>query len=265
MIEKRMKIGVVGNGVVGSFLVKSMERAGHAVAIYDPGQEAYSSEQMRLYINVCDLVFVAVPTPCDEYGACDLSNVEDAIAWIEPPICIKSTVAPGTTDRLVKDTGKRIVFSPEYIGETPFHRYNQRLDMDVIAVGGDENTCELFLNLFRSVFGPEPRYFQTSAVTAELAKYMENCFFALKVAFVGQFFILSKVYGAQFTALREIWTADPRVGRSHSTVTGGLGFGGKCLPKDLSAIVASANEVGANASLLESIQQFNRMLNAIIL
>lgn len=255
-----MTIGVVGYGTVGQFIAKALRRAGHHVVVFDVGLVDYRSEQNKISVNSADLVFVAVPTPCTDNGACDISYVMEAVSWIIPPICIRSTVPPGTTDRLVTETGKRIVFSPEYIGETPFHLYSDRTTADVIAVGGDERTCEQFLGLFRSVFGPEPRYFQTSAATAELAKYMENCFFATKVAFVGQFYQLAETYGAQFTTVREIWTADPRIGRSHSTVTGGLGFSGKCLPKDLSAIIHSATEAGANVGLLEAVQRFNNLL-----
>jgi len=258
-----LRIGIVGHGTVGKSLALSFMRAGMSVAIYDIGQAEYASGQHKQNVNLCDLVFVSVPTPCRQDGSCDTSAVEDAVTWIVPPICIKSTVAPGTIDRLVRNTGKRIVFSPEYIGETPFHRYREKLDLDVIAVGGDEETCELFLDLFRTVYGPEPRYFQTQAVTAELAKYMENCFFATKVAFVGQFYLLAKKSGANFTTLREIWTADTRIGRSHSTVTDGLGFSGKCLPKDISAIIASAEERGVDIQFLKSVLEFNRFLQAM--
>jgi nucleotide sugar dehydrogenase len=178
-------------------------------------------------------------------------------------MCIKSTVVPGTTDRLASETGKKIVFSPEYIGETPFHLSKQITSCDLVAVGGEAATCDLFIKLYQLVLGPEPHYFRTTAATAELAKYMENCFFATKVSFAAQFCLLATAFGADFTVMREIWVADRRVGRSHSTVIGSLGFGGKCLPKDLRAIISWAKEVGANPMLLEAIQEFNESIQQL--
>jgi UDPglucose 6-dehydrogenase len=77
--------------------------------------------------------------------------------------------------------------------------------MDVVAVGGRRDTAELVVNIYTQVLGPEPVYIITDAVTAELAKYMENCFFATKVAFVAQFLLLAQSFGADFTTMREIW------------------------------------------------------------
>jgi nucleotide sugar dehydrogenase len=172
-------------------------------------------------------------------------------------MCIKSTIPPGTVKRLVASSGKQIAFSPEYVGETPYHRSHESLIPDLIAVGGEEKICELVVTAYRAVLGPEPRYFVTDSVTAELAKYMENCFFATKVSFVAEFYLLAATLGANFTMMREIWTADTRVGRSHSTVVGDLGFGGRCLPKDLAAIIHEARENGIRATLLEAVQDFN--------
>ena len=175
-------------------------------------------------------------------------------------MCIKSTVVPGTVNRLASITGKRIVFSPEYVGETPFHKSKQTQEPDLVAVGGDLDTCELVLDAYRSVLGPQPQYFVTDSVTAELSKYMENCFFATKVAFVAEFYLLAKHFGANFTQMREIWVADTRVGRSHSTVVSKPGFGGRCLPKDLSAIIYQARQQGETPTLLEAVQILNNSL-----
>jgi UDPglucose 6-dehydrogenase len=257
-----MQIGIVGHGVVGKHLTMMFENA-HEVVIYDKHKVEYSDERSKAAINQSDVVFIAVPTPQTEVGGCDTTEVIDAITWITPPICIKSTIVPGTTDRLVRDFNKAIVFSPEYIGETSYHLYKSRMDVDVVTVGGDDETCKLFLRLLRSVLGPEPKYFQTTAVTAELAKYMENCFLATKVAFVGEFYLLAELFGVNFTTMREIWCADPRIGRSHSTVTEQLGFGGKCLPKDLSALIVEAAAHGYNPPLLGGVQQSNGLLSKI--
>jgi len=230
--------------------------------IYDKFSPLYGSVSCKDEINQCDLVFVAVPTPALDDGRCDISAVREVVEWIQPAICIKSTVPPGTTQQLAVEFGKQIVFSPEYVGETPFHKSLESRIPDLVAIGGDRSVCERFITAYRDVLGPEPRYFVTDSVTAELSKYMENCFFATKVAFVAQFYLLATHFGADFTQMREIWTADTRVGRSHSTVTGKLGFGGKCLPKDLSAIIARTREDGGTAEFLEAIDHYNKELRA---
>jgi len=252
-----MRIGIVGYGVVGKHLAKVFSSGQSELFIYDKYLPEYASADHKQNINRCDLVFIAVPTPSLEDGNCDLSAIEESVEWIQPPICIKSTIVPGTTDRLVAYTGKQIVFSPEYVGETPFHAYRSRA-LDFIAIGGEPTTCSLFASAYRTVLGPEPIYFLTDSITAELAKYMENCFLATKVAFVAQFYLLAQHFGADFNQLREIWVADARIGRSHSTVVDRLGFGGRCLPKDLAAIICTARQAGIEAPLLEAVQQFNR-------
>ncbi len=258
--DHRMRIGIVGYGTVGKHLCQIFSSESNIIKVFDKFSGDPLARSTCEEINDCDLVFIAVPTPASADGTCDLAAIEEVVQWVRPPICIKSTIVPGTVDRLVARTGKRIVFSPEYVGETAFHKYRYTQEADLVAVGGDRETCELFLNAYRSILGPQPHYFVTDAVTAELAKYMENCFFATKVAFVAQFSLLAKQFGANFTQMREIWVADTRVGRSHSTVVDSLGFGGRCLPKDLSAIICEARSSGADPTFLEAVQTFNDSL-----
>lgn len=252
------KIGVVGCGTVGSFLKSILEETNYSVEAYDKLKAPYNGPEQQRRVNDCELVFIAVPTPTTKEGA-DLSAVEEAVSWIERPMCIKSTIVPGTTDRLVATTRKEIVFSPEYIGETPYHKYRRTHSEEVIAIGGNRETAEKFVGLYTEIFGPEPHYFVADAVTVELAKYMENCFLATKVAFVSQFYLLAEMFGCDFRKMREIWVADSRIGRSHSTVMKELGFGGRCLPKDIDALIMASRQFGA-APLLEAVAEFNRQI-----
>ncbi|HEV2645630.1 MAG TPA: hypothetical protein VGU46_04625 [Acidobacteriaceae bacterium] len=254
------KIGIVGLGVVGKVHQEALKAANIETAIFDKFDTRYSGGEQAAAVNDCTLVFISVPTPSNADGSCDVSAVEEVVGWVNSPMCIKSTIPPGTTDRLVAITGKQITFSPEYTGETVFHAHKSHLSKDIVAVGGSRNAAQLVVDIYAQILGPEPIYMITDAITAELAKYMENCFFATKVAFVAQFFMLAQSFGADFTAMREIWTADARVGRSHSTVVGSPGFGGRCLPKDLSAILAAARQVGCKPELLEAVDLFNRSL-----
>jgi UDPglucose 6-dehydrogenase len=254
-----MDVGIVGYGKVVAHLDQMLRSAGFETKVYDRYKEKLSSVIAKGAVNRCKLVFLSVPTPNDASGNCNLSEIHEALSWIERPICIKSTVTPGTTDRLVREYRKAVVVSPEYTGETPYHRYRHETPADVVAIGGNRDVARLFIEIYKMVLGPAPRYFIADARTVELAKYMENCFFATKVSFVAQFYLLAQAFGADFDLVREIWTADPRIGVSHSTVIDSLGFGGKCLPKDLMAIISCARESGG-APLLEAVDSFNKSL-----
>jgi UDPglucose 6-dehydrogenase len=256
-----VKIGIVGYGVVGKALARLFGYGRHNpdLEVHDKYLEGMNSEGHRAAIQKCDIVFVAVPTPEAADGSCDLSAVEEVIDWASPPICVKSTVPPGTTDRLAKSTGKKICFSPEYIGETAWHVWKGVEDCGFIIVGGEKPVCSLVVRAYQRYLGPLPCYHITDAKTAELCKYMSNTFLATKVAFVNQFYDLAQGFGVDFDKLRELWLADPRIGRSHTMVTEERGYRGRCLPKEMAALIKAAHSFGG-APLLEAVDRYNDAL-----
>ena len=253
-----MKIGIVGHGVVGSAMARFLSKQPrHQVFIYDKFQPPYDSLERKLQINASDLAFLCVPTPAAADGfSCDVSAVEECLDWITPPVCIRSTVIPGTVDRLAAQTGKSIAFSPEYLGEHPDHPWHQEGACGFMIVGGPPDLCDLVLSVFD---GLGLRLYRTSARAAELCKYMENSFLATKVAFVNQFYDIASALHVDFGELRELWLADPRIGPSHSFVTEERGFRGRCLPKDVSALAEAMRPLGGTP-LLEAILKYNNDL-----
>jgi UDPglucose 6-dehydrogenase len=258
--EKRfiMNIGIVGYGIVGRALSKLFGGEGGSadVQIYDKFIQGMNAEDRKDAIQTCDLVFIAVPTPEGPGGACDVSAVEEVVSWVAPPMCLKSTLPPGTVDRLVERTGKRICFSPEYVGETRWHPWKGIESHGFVIVGGERKLCALVVTAYQAHLGPLVRYYITDARTAELCKYMENSFLATKVAFVNQFYDLAQAYGVDYHELREIWLADERIGRSHTIVTEERGYRGRCLPKDVAAVIQASRPFGG-APLLEAIDRYN--------
>lgn len=255
-----MKIGLVGFGVVGHALAR-LFGGEEQLAIYDKFRRGYNSAAQRAAMDSQELVFVAVPTPEAPDGSADVSQVEDVVGWVQAPVCIKSTVPPGTTDMLAHKYRKLVCFSPEYVGETAWHPLKYVESHGFIIAGGPREAARLVLRAYQERLGPETRYLLTTAKTAEMAKYMENCFLAMKVAFTNQFFDLARLLGIDFNELRELWLQDPRISRSHTLVTAERGFGGRCLPKDLAAVVALARRLGG-APLLEAVQRYNREIRA---
>lgn len=253
-----MKLGIVGYGVVGKALARLFghEAGNPSLHIYDKHVPGMNDTRARDCIQACDLVFVAVPTPESADGRCDVSAVEEVVSWVRPPMCIKSTIPPGTVDRLVAETGKQICFSPEYVGETRWHPWKGIDAHGFLIVGGEKNVSDLVVRAYQEYLGPLVRYYLSDAKTTELCKYMENTFLATKVAFVNQFYDLAEAYGVKFTELRELWLADERVGRSHTIVTEERGYRGRCLPKDMAAILYEAKKFGG-APLLEAVDRYN--------
>jgi UDPglucose 6-dehydrogenase len=253
-----MRLGIVGYGVVGKALAKvfRFEAGNPDLVIYDKFAKGMNSAARRAALQKCDLVFIAVPTPEAPDGKCDLSAIEEVVSWVKPAMCVKSTVPPGTVDRLAAKEGKSICFSPEYVGETAWHPLKGIENHRFIIVGGERSACRLVIRAYQQFLGPMPHYYITSAKTAELCKYMENAFLATKVAFANQFYDIAEGLGVDYDELRELWVADERVGRSHTIVTTERGYRGRCLPKDMASIIHVARQAGG-APLLEAVDRFN--------
>lgn len=274
----KKKIGIVGFGYVGQAMCKFFEDH-FDVIFYDTNYKKSSQEATLIDrrsknkedINKCDLAIVCVPTPMGMNGRVDTSIVTETVAWLETPlILIKSTVPPGTTEKLMKATGGfNIAFSPEYIGEgnyvIPWWKgYPDPKDMkhhDFQILGGDREITSRILPYFQRVLGPDAKYLQTDSTTAELVKYMENSWIYTKVMFCNEFYDLAKKLDVDYNELRELWLLDGRVERMHTAVfTEDRKVGGKCLPKDVSGIVHLGEDIGVDMSVLKAVLNKNNKL-----
>lgn len=273
------RVAVIGHGYVGKALVNFFKDHFEVIArdikkehLFKKGvlvEEKLTDDDDWVSINKADLAIISVPTPMNHDGRVDCSFVEKVIEKLSLPlILIKSTIPPGTTASLVQKTAKRIVFSPEYIGEGSYvvqwwkdRGYPHPTDMkyhDFQIFGGERGAAAEVLQFFKKVLGPDPRYILTDSTTAELCKYMENAWAAAKVTFCNEFYEISKTFGVNYDELRELWLLDGRVERMHTAVfVDKRGFGGKCLPKDVHGIVHAAREVGYEAQFLKGVLQNN--------
>ncbi len=275
------KVAIIGYGYVG----KAMHKIFPDALLYDKYNYSKNGDEKPFihgpgteerWISECELAIICVPTPMlesdDEFKEVDLSIVEEVIAWLETPlILIKSTVPPGTIDRLVKETGKNIGFSPEYVGEgnyqiTPWKYMsptNPRTH-EFQIIGATQDTRDRIANVFVRYLGPEKVYYLVNAVEAEIIKYMENSWGAMKVMFANEFYHLSQKLGASYHRVREGWALDNRVERMHTAVfVDKEGFAGKCWPKDLNGIVAVGDKVGAELSLVKTVLRGNRVIKGV--
>lgn len=202
----------------------------------------------------------------DEQGACDTSIVEEVLSWVETPlILLRSTVPPGTTDRLMAKTGKNIVFSPEYAGEskywTPYDFHTDERKMPFYILGGDVDACQRIIDLYAIVAGPTKQYRTTTAKIAETVKYFENEYFAWKVMWATELRETCEAIGVPFWEVRDLWALDPRVEAMHTAAfADNPGFGGKCFPKDTAALYAWAKAAGYEKKVLKAIIDKNKIL-----
>ena len=253
-----MRITIAGYGPVGHYLERVFAPS-HEVVLYDPPRGIGGDGDLA----DCDFAILAVPTPPGPHGAADTSVVEDVVAKASPRLAIvcESTVPVGTTERLIAETGKAMVFVPEYAGETEGHPYREMSARTFFIYGGHEPAVSHVRDLYKGIF-PNASHHIVPPSTAEMVKYMENTFLATKVAFCNEFFDLCAATGVDYEEARRMWLLDWRIGPSHTVVTPERGYDGRCLPKDIAAVIATGRELGVPMEILESVQRANARLRS---
>lgn len=275
-MKKKDKVAIIGAGFVGQGMRKIFKDA--LVYDVDMVRRLNSLEEIN---DECGLALICVPTPPagmkeqkvnaseKSWLAADISFVEEAIKNLErvPLILIKSTVPPGTTEYLRKKYKKKILFSPEYIGESTYYTPPEYLDpLDPVKhgfliVGGPGNEADEVIEFFKQPLGPACKFYKCLPVEAELIKYMVNCWGAVKVTFANEFWDICRTFGASYNSVREGWCLDSRVEKIHTQVfENKRGFGGKCFPKDLMALISQTEKAGYTPGLLKEVWRTNRRM-----
>lgn len=237
------KVAIIGAGWVGGAYNKMFPDA----VIYDEPRGIGSRKET----NACDIAIVCVPTDLDG-PVLDMSIVEDVVSWLDTPlVLIKSALQPGTVDRLVKETGKKIAVSVEMVGEgkyfIPFWKYPHPEDPtyhSFLIVGGEEETARRCADVLWSRMSPDTDIHLVSAVEAEICKLMENAWGAQKVTFANVMYDICEKFGANYTKVLQAWGADGRTEKMHMRVIPGKrGWRSKCYDKDIPAL-AQLDESG---------------------
>ena len=259
-----MIIGIIGQGFVGSAIREGL-KSFYSVMTYDIDKEKCTSTHQAVCEN-SEIIFVCLPTPMRKSGQCDTRILEEAIKRINeecsrleksPTIVIKSTVPPGTTDRINESSSLDVCFSPEFLTEA--NSFDDFKNQNRIIVGG--KGARKVKQMFRKPF-PNIPIVITKSMTAETVKYFINCFLASKVTFANQFYDICDNIGVDYDKVCEYALLDTRIGRSHFAVPGpdgDKGFGGHCFPKDLSGLIFLAQDHGANTDFLTQIESSNQM------
>jgi UDPglucose 6-dehydrogenase len=255
--------GIMGLGTVGGTLRHAFDAAGIATRLYDPYVGVGTIDDLA----PSDVVFVCVPTPADGDGGFDLSEVWAAVHDVSPVlrpgalVAIKSTVTPGTSDRLAAAfPNLQFCSVPEFLVAARPHESLARSDRMIVGASSDEAAS--LLASFLSAVSPAAPIVRMRPIEAELAKLCSNVMLASKVALANELALICEQFDVEWPVVQAAVGLDRRIGPDHLTVTAERGFGGGCFPKDMDGLIAAAREAGYAPTVLQEIAAFNRRIRA---
>lgn len=268
-------IGIIGYGYVGrsveyGFIDYDRQRGfepKHRALIYDKYKDLQPLDEV---LDRSDIIFVCLPTPYDEtHLRIDLAIYDDVMAQICPKLAgrgkvvvVKSTVVPGTTRRYASQyPAVPFAMNPEFLTEANY--LQDFVNPDRIVIGADNDwVAQKVIDLYRTSF-PSATIVRMSTVAAEIVKYQANVMLAVKVALANIFYDLCQADHVNYDDVKKGVALDKRIGPSHLDVTSERGFGGKCFPKDLGAIIGRCRELHVDCKVLEEIHAYNLRIRKV--
>ena len=258
-------IGIIGQGFVGNAVYQKFKNY-FDVLTYDLDESKCNSTKEDLLFK-CNTIFLCLPTPMNTDGSCNVDILQKELENIElitdnqeikKTIVIKSTVSPGTTDKWNSSyESLDIVFNPEFLTEAnaveDFNNQNR------IILGGPRPATTELRRMYSKVF-PKAHIIKTDSTHAEMVKYLTNSFLATKVSFANEIYQICDKLNIDYDKVVEYATLDDRLGKSHWNVPGpdgDFGFGGHCLPKDLSALIYLAMNLHTETNVLNAVEETN--------
>ncbi len=289
-----MKLAIIGTGYVGLVTGTCFAEVGHEVIcvdndtakvkmlqaggipIYEPDLENLVKKNVaagRLRftastaegVDKSDVVFIAVPTPPQPDGSVDLSYIEKvardiAAAMTSYKIVVDKSTVPVKTGEKVTETIRRycaakvefdVVSNPEFLREGFAVGDLMKPDRVVIGVGSPRPVAAM-----KEIYTPfNAPIIVTDINSAELIKHAANSFLALKISYINAIANICEAAGANVQEVAQGIGLDERIGRRF--LNAGIGFGGSCFPKDLSAFIKISEQVGYEFKLLKEVQRIN--------
>ena len=246
-----MDIMIVGYGFVGR-AHEAVLKERNTIHIYDPAL-GYND-----WWKKPDGVIICVSTPAAKDGSCDVSNVQDTLSYIDPdtPVLIKSTISlEGWRQLKFMFPNHQLAFSPEFLRAAT-------------AIEDMESSTEMFIGgesivFWHALFRLARNNNDWNSVICDpeeliLAKYFRNSFLATKVAFFNQVYDLCEAAGVNYNAVRQAIVNDKRIGDSHTLIAPERGYGGHCFPKDVSAIIETAERFETELSIIQEAKNYNQ-------
>jgi UDPglucose 6-dehydrogenase len=264
-----MKIGVMGVGIVGGATAKVLGRA-HELFLYDKFKLEYSSlENLKNLAMNSEIVFICVPTPMKLTGEIDQSSVYSSMGQLadkikeisrkpeEILVIIRSTAVSGTTDKLAERYPFRFAFNPEFLREKCAVEDMENTNRVVIGAN-DERSVKQLEEVYKPIF-PNAEYVVVTRKEAEMIKYAANVTLASQITMANEIHNICKAVGVDYNVIRSAILLDKRIGDNTEVPgpDGDFGFGGKCFPKDLRALIRLSQEHEYDPYLLQEIWRTN--------
>tara|TARA_E500000331_G_scaffold339935_1_gene370733 strand:+ start:417 stop:1265 length:849 start_codon:yes stop_codon:yes gene_type:complete len=262
-----MKIGIIGQGFVGTAVKEGLKQF-YEIDTFDLDESKRDVDYIEDIIDRNNIIFVCLPTPMNQDGSCNTDIVEGVISELDNlaltrqcsnrVVVIKSTIPPGTTERLNKECKHiQVVFNPEFLTEANF--IEDFKSQDRIIIGGPRPASTKVRQLFYKAF-PNAHIIKTHSTIAEMVKYMTNTFLATKVSFANEMFQLCDMLNIDYDKVTEYAILDKRLGKSHWSVPGPdghYGYGGSCFPKDINALIKVAEKWDIPSNVLSAAWETN--------
>lgn len=261
-------IGLIGKGFVGEAFYEGMKNH-FDIFVWDTDPSKRNVGKLDDLLRYCKVSFISVPTPMKKDGSCDTSILESVIRELDsyydsiplsPHILvIRSTIPPGTTDKLQLLTQNiSLVFNPEFLTEA--NHIQDFKNQQRIILGGFSAATNIVKDIYKNTF-PQATIVTTESRVAEMSKYLSNLFLATKVTFANEMKEICDAIGINYQdVVRTVVPQNERLGQSHWQVPGPdgkRGFGGTCFPKDLNALLAYARDLGIKTPFLSSVWEKN--------
>jgi len=261
-----MKIGIIGMGVVGGNTSKVLSKA-HEILPYDKYKQEF--QDIESLAKNSEIIFICVPTPMKPSGEIDYSAIYNSLNFLletvkkinrnpkDLLVVIRSTAVSGTTDKLAEEYPFEFAFNPEFLRENHALEDMQNTDRVVIGANSEQDTKKL-IDVYKPLF-PNAKYILVDRKTAEMIKYAANVFLASQVGIANEIYQICKALDIDYNPVKEAVLHDSRIGRNISVPgpDGDFGFGGKCFPKDLNALIHLARENWYRPYLLEEVWRLN--------
>lgn len=264
-----MKLGFIGMGFVGGTTAQVLGEK-YEILPYDKYKSPYNNEgNLEKIARESNIVFLAVPTPMKHSGEIDYSAIYNSLDNLQkytdkletsPYVIVRSTAVSGTTDRLEKQYPYKFGFNPEFLREK--NALEDMKNTNRVVIGSNhkevkEKVCEIYKRFF-----PNAKYILTDNKTAEMIKYSANVMLASQISIANELYQICKSSDVNYETVKDAILLDERIGRNINVPgpDGSLGFGGKCFPKDLNALIYLARENNYRPYLLEEVWRTNEKL-----
>ena len=229
-----INIGIIGCGFVGGALKDWLEKNNPEARLFisDPAK-GYNDDLSQI-----DIAFLQIHVPTEDDGTQDLTLMKELITKLpNVPVFVRTTILPGTSDRLSKETGHQVCYMPEFLTERTHIEDFKKQTMVFPVQLPDSSTSTLYLDLLIKVF-PSKKFTVMSPLEAELTKYAHNVFGAYKVTYFNAVKEYCEKMGADWAKVHTGCLLSGYINDTHTYVPGPdgkLGYGGKCFPKDVNA------------------------------